>query len=382
MSNLIVSLSPHIHGNDSIKRNMYGVVIALLPALLVSFYYFGVGAAVVCITSVVSCVFFEWAINRYLLRNRNLSVLDGSAVITGLLLGFNLPSNIPVWIVVIGSLVAIGIGKMTFGGLGCNPFNPALVGRCFLLVSFPAQMTSWPVAGQQWHYMDAVTEATPLSIMKEAAKTGDATVLEKLPDSLSMILGNNGAAFGGGSLGEVCALALLAGLAYMLWRNIITWHIPISILLTIFAFSGILHIVDSSYADPMTVLFSGGVMLGAIFMATDYVTSPMTHKGQIIYGVSIAVLTIVIRNWGAYPEGMSFAILVMNAFTPLINMYVRRSVSERIGNKSQRYGKIEIHIPQYVIGLDYCHRNYRCLAGCCESCYGRTDKSAGRQSSF
>lgn len=323
MSNLIVSLSPHIHGNDSIKRNMYGVVIALLPALLVSFYYFGVGAAVVCITSVVSCVFFEWAINRYLLRNRNLSVLDGSAVITGLLLGFNLPSNIPVWIVVIGSLVAIGIGKMTFGGLGCNPFNPALVGRCFLLVSFPAQMTSWPVAGQQWHYMDAVTEPTPLSIMKEAAKTGDATVLEKLPDSLSMILGNNGAAFGGGSIGEVCALALLAGLAYMLWRNIITWHIPISILLTIFAFSGILHVVDSSYADPITVLFSGGVMLGAIFMATDYVTSPMTHKGQIIYGVSIAVLTIVIRNWGAYPEGMSFAILVMNAFTPLINMYVR-----------------------------------------------------------
>ena len=328
MSNLIVSLSPHIHGNDSIKRNMYGVVIALLPTLLVSFYYFGVGAAVVCITSVVSCVFFEWAINRYLLRNRNLSVLDGSAVITGLLLGFNLPSNIPVWIVVIGSLVAIGIGKMTFGGLGCNPFNPALVGRCFLLVSFPAQMTSWPVAGQQWHYMDAVTEATPLSIMKEAAKTGDATVLEKLPDSLSMILGNNGAAFGGGSIGEECALALLAGLAYMLWRNIITWHIPISILLTIFAFSGILHIVDSSYADPMTVLFSGGVMLGAIFMATDYVTSPMTHKGQIIYGVSIAVLTIVIRNWGAYPEGMSFAILVMNAFTPLINMYVR---PERFG---------------------------------------------------
>ena len=175
----------------------------------------------------------------------------------------------------------------------------------------------------EWHYMDAVTEATPLSIMKEAAKTGDATVLEKLPDSLSMILGNNGAAFGGGSIGEVCALALLAGLAYMLWRNIITWHIPISILLTIFAFSGILHIVDSSYADPITVLFSGGVMLGAIFMATDYVTSPMTHKGQIIYGVSIAVLTIVIRNWGAYPEGMSFAILVMNAFTPLINMYVR-----------------------------------------------------------
>ena len=323
MSKLIVSLSPHIHGNDSIERNMYGVIIALLPALLVSFYYFGIGAAIVCLTSVVACVFFEWVINRYLLNNRNLSVLDGSAVITGLLLAFNLPSNIPVWIVIIGSLVAIGIGKMTFGGLGCNPFNPALVGRCFLLVSFPVQITSWPVAGQQLRYMDAVTGATPLSLMKEAVRTGDASILEKMPDSLSLLLGSNGIGLGGGTIGEVCALALLIGLVYMLWKKIITWHIPLSIIATILVFSGILHLAAPSYADPMTVLLSGGVMLGAIFMATDYVTSPMTHKGQIIYGISIGILTIVIRNWGSYPEGMSFAILIMNAFTPLINMYVR-----------------------------------------------------------
>lgn len=323
MSKLIVSLSPHIHGNDSIERNMYGVIIALLPALLVSFYYFGIGAAIVCLTSVVACVFFEWVINRYLLHNRNLSVLDGSAVITGLLLAFNLPSNMPVWIVIIGALVAIGIGKMTFGGLGCNPFNPALVGRCFLLVSFPVQMTSWPVAGQQLRYMDAVTGATPLSLMKEAVRTGDASILEKMPDSLSLLLGSNGIGLGGGTIGEVCALALLIGLVYMLWKKIITWHIPLSIMATILVFSGILHMAAPSYADPMTVLLSGGVMLGAIFMATDYVTSPMTHKGQIIYGISIGILTIVIRNWGSYPEGMSFAILIMNAFTPLINMYVR-----------------------------------------------------------
>jgi len=323
MSKLIVSLSPHIHGNDSIERNMYGVIIALLPALLVSFYYFGIGAAIVCLTSVVACVFFEWVINRYLLHNRNLSVLDGSAVITGLLLAFNLPSNMPAWIVIIGALVAIGIGKMTFGGLGCNPFNPALVGRCFLLVSFPVQMTSWPVAGQQLRYMDAVTGATPLSLMKEAVRTGDASILEKMPDSLSLLLGSNGIGFGGGTIGEVCALALLIGLVYMLWKKIITWHIPLSIIATILVFSGILHLAAPSYADPMTVLLSGGVMLGAIFMATDYVTSPMTHKGQIIYGISIGILTIVIRNWGSYPEGMSFAILIMNAFTPLINMYVK-----------------------------------------------------------
>ncbi len=301
---------------------MYGVVIALVPALLVSFLYFGLGSAIVCATSVAACVVFEWAINKYLLKNSSCTVCDGSAILTGLLLGFNLPSNLPVWIVIIGALVAIGVGKMTFGGLGSNLFNPALVGRCFLLVSFPAQMTSWPNVGQLTSYLDAETGATPLSVMKTAIKQGDASLLEQLPDSFHLLLGNNMAG-GAGTIGEVCALALLLGLAYMLWKKIITWHIPVSIIATVFIFSGLLHVANPVYASPVAVVLSGGLMLGAIFMATDYVTSPMCAKGQLIYGVGIGVLTVVIRNWGSYPEGMSFAILIMNAFTPLINTYVK-----------------------------------------------------------
>ena len=320
MKKMIVSLSPHAHGTDSVERNMYGVVIALLPALLVSFFYFGIGSAIVCATSVAACVFFEWAINKYLMKNSRTTVCDGSAVVTGLLLGFNLPSNLPVWIIILGALVAVGIGKMTFGGLGSNLFNPALVGRCFLLVSFPAQMTSWPQAGQLTSYLDAETGATPLSVMKWAIKSGDPSVLQQLPDSWHLFIGHT--VEGAGSLGEVCALALLLGLAFMLWRKIITWHTPVSIILTVFVLSGLLHLSSPVYADPFAVIFSGGLMLGAIFMATDYVTSPMCSRGQLVYGVGIGVLTVVIRNWGAYPEGMSFAILIMNAFTPLINTYI------------------------------------------------------------
>lgn len=302
---------------------MYGVIIALIPALLASFYFFGFGSAVVCAASVAACVFFEWAITKFILKRENCTVADGSAVLTGLLLGFNLPSNLPVWIIVIGALIAIGLGKMPFGGLGCNLFNPALVGRCFLLVSFPTQMTSWPVAGQLSAYTDATTGATPLSVMKEAIKTGDASLLGQLPDAFSLLVGNAGANGGAGCIGEVCALALLLGLAYMLWKKIITWHIPVSVIGTVFVISGLMHLISPAYADPFTVIFSGGLMLGAIFMATDYVTSPMNTRGQLVYGVCIGLLTIVIRNWGAYPEGMSFAILIMNAFTPLINTYVK-----------------------------------------------------------
>ena len=334
MNKLIVSLSPHAHGSDTVEKNMYGVIIALIPALLVSFAYFGLGAVVVCMTSVLACVVFEWAINKYILGNERVSVCDGSAVLTGLLLGFNLPSNLPVWIILIGALVAIGLGKMTFGGLGCNIFNPALVGRCFLLVSFPAQMTSWPTAGQLGSYLDAETGATPLSVMKWAIKSGDPSVLEQLPSSFNMLIGlPDNCQTGAGSLGEVCALALLLGLAFMLWRRIITWHTPVSILATVFVLSGLLHLANSAYAHPLAVLFSGGLMLGAIFMATDYVTSPMCSKGQLVYGVGIGVLTVVIRNWGAYPEGMSFAILIMNAFTPLINAYVK---PKRFGEVSKK----------------------------------------------
>jgi electron transport complex protein RnfD len=226
--------------------------------------------------------------------------------------------------IIVGALVAIGVGKMTFGGLGQNPFNPALVGRCFLLVSFPTAMTSWPVEGQLSAYADAATGATPLYLMQQAIKNGDASFLEQLPSATQMLLGvtadNN---MGAGTIGEICALALLIGLCYMLWKKIITWHIPVSIIGTVFVFAGLLHVASPVYANPVQVILSGGLMLGAIFMATDYVTSPMTHKGQIIYGVAIGALTVIIRNWGAYPEGMSFAILIMNAFTPLINTYIK-----------------------------------------------------------
>jgi electron transport complex protein RnfD len=321
MGKLIVSLSPHAHSTDSVERNMYGVIIALIPALLVSFYFFGLGSVIVTATSVTACVFFEWAISKYILKQERLTILDGSAALTGLLLAFNLPSNLPIWIILIGALFAIGVAKMTFGGLGNNLFNPALVGRCALLVAFPAQMTTWPKVGQWDKYLDAETGATPLSIMKEAVKSGDASVLNQLPDSLNLFIGSH--PDGAGAMGEICALALLIGLAYMLWKKIITWHIPVSIIATVFVIASLLHLANPAYADPVSVILSGGLMLGAIFMATDYVTSPMIPKGQVIYGIAIGFLTIIIRNWGAYPEGMSFAILIMNAFTPLINNYMK-----------------------------------------------------------
>ena len=328
----IVSLSPHVHSGDSVQKNMYGVIIALIPALLVALFAFGLGALVVTLTSVAACVFFEWAITKFILKREVSTICDGSAALTGLLLAFNLPSNLPIWIIIIGALVAIGVGKMTFGGLGCNPFNPALVGRIFLLISFPVQMTSWPTAGQWSSYLDAQTGATPLAIMKQAITSGDASVLEQLPSLGSLLLGiPDYCTMGAGSLGEISAGALLLGFVYMLWKKIISWHIPVSILGTVFVFSGLMHLANPVYADPVSVLFTGGLMLGAIFMATDYVTSPMTHKGMIIYGVAIGFLTVVIRNFGAYPEGMSFAIFIMNAFTPLINTYC----------KPKRFGEVK-----------------------------------------
>ncbi len=311
---------------------MYGVLIALIPAFLVSLIAFGIGALVVTAVSVAACVFFEWAISKYIMKRERLTITDGSAIITGVLLAFNLPSNLPIWIIILGALFAIGVGKMSFGGLGCNPFNPALAGRIFLLISFPVQMTSWPVAGQLTSYVDATTAATPLSLMKQAVN-GNPAALGDLPDSLGMLLGNDL----GGSLGEVSALALLIGGAFMLWKKIITWHIPVSILVTVFAFAGIMYLVDPSvYPSPEYHLLSGGLMLGAIFMATDYVTSPMSHRGQLIYGVCIGIITMVIRLFGSYPEGMSFAIFIMNAFVPLINTYVK---PQRFSNKAVKVKK-------------------------------------------
>lgn len=313
MDKLVVSLSPHVHSGDSISRNMYLVIIALVPALLCSFISFGIGAVITTAVSVLSCVLCEWVINKFCLRNKNCTVCDGSAILTGLLLAFNLPSNIQPWIVVIGAFFAIGVVKMTFGGLGCNLFNPALAGRAFLLISFPVAMTTWPVPGQGFGvYLDAETGATPLAMMQEMFKSGD---FKEMPEVGAMLLGNTG-----GSLGEVCALAILLGFVFLLWKKVITWHIPVSIIATVFVVSGLLWIVNPAiFANPVAEIFSGGLMLGAVFMATDYVTSPMSAKGQLVYGVAIGFLTIVIRVFGAYPEGMSFAILIMNAFVPLIN---------------------------------------------------------------
>ncbi len=300
---LIVSLSPHIHSGNTVKGAMYGVLIALIPALLTSLFFFGLGAFIVIVTAVLSCVLFEFLIQKFLLKQKT-TICDGSAVLTGLLLAFNLPSNLPIWIIIIGSLVAIGIGKMSFGGLGNNIFNPALVGRVFLLISFPTAMTSWPLPGQWSSYLDATTGATPLALIAAGQEAGYSP--------MDMFFGSMN-----GSLGEVSAIALLLGFAYMLIRKIITWHIPVAI----FVVAALMSLICG--LNPIEQLFSGGLMLGAIFMATDYVSSPMNKRGMIIYGAFIGALTILIRKFGAYPEGMSFAILIMNAFTPLINTYVK-----------------------------------------------------------
>ncbi|WP_071134006.1 RnfABCDGE type electron transport complex subunit D [Millionella massiliensis] len=325
MSNRIVAPSPHLHGELSTPRIMRDVVIALIPAFAFSLFIYGLNALVVTAIAVVSCMLFEWLINRFMLRRAS-TLGDWSAVVTGTLLAFNLPANISPWLIVLGALVAIGIGKMSFGGLGRNLFNPALVGRVFLLISFPVQMTLFPDTPG----VDAITGATPLAFVKEAMKTGT-PVADIMPniDLGGMLLG-----FKDGSMGEIGALALLIGGIYLLIRKVITWHIPVFVLGSIFVFASILWLIDpAQYMNPLFHLFAGGAMLGAIFMATDYVTSPMSKAGQIIYAIGIGVITILIRVWGAYPEGISFAILIMNATVPLINMYVKPS---RFGGRSPK----------------------------------------------
>ncbi len=312
---MVVSPSPHVHGGDSTRRLMRDVIIALLPALVVSVVIYGVNVLVVTSVSVASCMLFEYLIQRFMLKGQN-TLCDWSAVLTGLLLAFNLPSNLPLWMVSLGALVAIGIGKMSFGGLGKNPFNPALVGRVFLLISFPVAMTTFPaVAG-----VDAMSGATPLAFVKEALK-GGMTVTEILPqiNYIDLLLGMKA-----GSFGEISVLALLLGFGYLLIRKVITWHIPVYVLGAMAAFSAILWGVSpDSYMSPLFHLLTGGAVLGAVFMATDYVTSPMNSRSMAVYGIGIGVITILIRTWGAYPEGMSFAILIMNAFVPLLDKYIK-----------------------------------------------------------
>ncbi len=315
---LTVSPSPHVHSSDSTQKIMYRVVYAMLPVLVWSVFVFGLDALRVTLIAVVSSLFFEYVIQKFLMKIKP-TITDGSALITGILIAFNVPSNIPWWIIVIGSLVAIGIGKLSFGGLGSNIFNPALVGRVFLLISFPVQMTSWPINSRSG--IDGVTSATPLGMIKEGIANGTpiSEISGNLPSTIDMLFGNIG-----GSLGEISALLLIIGGLYMLWKKVITWHIPISIIGSVAFIAAIFWLIDPEvYINPIYHVLTGGLMLGAIFMATDMVSSPMTPKGQIIFGVGIGLITISIRLFGAYPEGISFAILIMNAFTPLINNYVK-----------------------------------------------------------
>ncbi|HOF75394.1 MAG TPA: RnfABCDGE type electron transport complex subunit D [Bacteroidales bacterium] len=333
MDKLLVSPAPHLHSKENTRRIMRDVIIALMPSVLVSVYFAGLSALLVVVVSVAGCVLVEHLIVRYLMRKKT-TVHDLSAVVTGLILAVNLPVSSPWWMVLIGCIAAIGIAKMTFGGLGHNLFNPALVGRVFLLISFPVQMTNWSVnnsifssetwnlpkmlLGAQGQLPDAVSGATPLGIIKEGLANG--LTMETLSQQYDfsywqMLFGHID-----GSLGEASALAVLVGFAYLLFRKVIKPLIPVSILFTVAVFSAILWLLDPSMnADPLFHLLTGGLLLGAVFMATDYTTSPMSPPGMLIYGVGIGVMTMIIRVWGVYPEGVSFAILFMNALTPLLN---------------------------------------------------------------
>ncbi|MBQ6047258.1 MAG: RnfABCDGE type electron transport complex subunit D [Bacteroidales bacterium] len=324
MKPLSISGSPHVHSDESTKKIMWRVNLALVPMLLVGIAYFGLNALLISLVSVACCCLFQWLIEKFIMKVPT-TLWDGSAIVTGLLLAFNVPATASmIWIVAIGALVAIGIGKMSFGGLGKNPFNPALVGRVFLLISFPVQMTTWPTVGK-WFPMslDTTTGATPLGVIKEGLMNGqklsDIMASNDMPSLLNIFLGHIG-----GSFGEVCALAIIIGAIYLLCRKVITWHIPVSFILTAAIFSGILWLVNpEKFVDPLTTILTGGLLLGACFMATDMVTSPMSKWGQLLFGFGCGLLTIIIRNWGAYPEGVSFAILLMNAVTPLINRYIK-----------------------------------------------------------
>lgn len=322
---LTVSFSPHMHTRDSVERCMWNVVIALLPALAVAVYTFGLQAAVTVAVCVAACVACEWLITRFLLGKKP-TIADGSAVLTGLLLAFNLPSILPWWMAVIGAIVAIGIGKMSFGGLGCNIFNPALVGRVFLLLSFPAAMTTWPTgveSGVSLSTSGVSADASSGATFLQSLNEGNLTLADVNLSDLAIGHMN-------GSLGEVGAIALLAGLAYLLIMRIVTWHIPAAVLGAAALFSWL------TGGNPLLDLLAGGLMLGACFMATDYTTSPMTRTGQLVYGALIGIITIIIRRYGAYPEGVSFAILLMNGFTPLINRYCRPRIFGAAAEKKER----------------------------------------------
>jgi len=308
MNKLVVSVSPHLHKDESVSRIMWMVVISLIPAGAAGVFIFGLSALWVIILGVISAVATEAILQAF--TKRKISVLDGSAVITGLLIAYNLPPKVPFWLPIIGSIFAIAIGKQIFGGLGQNIFNPALVGRVFLMASWPKYMTTFTKA---LNY-DAITSATPLAALKE----------NKLIENISyldLFLGKRG-----GCIGEVCILALLLGVIFLFARGYISWHIPVSYIATVGLFVYIFGAKTFFSGDWLFHILSGGLILGAFFMATDYVTSPLTRKGQIVFGIGCGLFTAIIRLWGGYPEGVSYAILMMNAATPIIDRYTKTRV--------------------------------------------------------
>lgn len=315
---LIVSVSPHVRGKETVARIMWTVNFSLLPAVIMSVYYFGPRAAYVTVLSVLAAVLSEQIYQKAL--NKKNTIGDGSAFLTGLLLGMNLPPSVPFYIPLIGSFVAIIITKLLFGGIGYNVFNPALIGRAFLLISFPKLMTIWSEPTAKFIAMDAKTTATPLGILKEE---GMAKLIEVFGDKAdlytSLLTGNTA-----GSIGETSVIALLIGAAILFYRKYITWHVPIPFLATVavmaWAFGG-----ENGFfsGDPVIHLLSGGLILGAFFMATDYVTCPTVRNGQIIFGIGCGAITMLIRLKGGFPEGVMFAILLMNAFAPLIDRSVK-----------------------------------------------------------
>ena len=304
----VLSSSPHTHAKISVSALMLDVIIALLPATACSIWFFGLKAAFLIGTCVAACVVTE-ALCRLAMKREN-TVGDLSAVLTGLLLALNLPPDLPLWMAATGGVFAIGVCKQAFGGLGYNPFNPALAARAFMLISFTGAMTTW--SSSAWRGADAVTTATPLAFIKKGVDGFDWSQAALLKD---LFLGNVN-----GCVGEVSALALLIGAAYLLWRKVITWHIPVAFIGTVFLFA-----LCKGGVPPLVHVLSGGVVLGACFMATDYVTSPTTAKGKLIFGCGCGLLTMLIRTapTGAYPEGVSFSILIMNALCPLINRWTQ-----------------------------------------------------------
>jgi electron transport complex protein RnfD len=313
----LVSSSPHIHDGKRVGDIMRLVIVALLPATLFSVYLFGLAALFTIVISVGSAVLFEAAWQRIV--RKPVTVGNLSAALTGLLLALNLPSTSPWWMIVIGNFFAVVITKQFYGGLGYNIFNPALVGRVVLLIAFPVHMTAKWVTNTAWG-VGAVTTATPLGKVRESLmSTGRLDVHITRQEVYDLLLG-----FRAGSLGEVSVVLLLLGGIFLVAKKVITWHTPVSFIASVWAMTGIFHYVNPArYADPSFHVITGGLFLGAIFMATDYVTSPITPWGKLIFGVGCGVVTVVIRLFGAYPEGVSFAILLMNAFTPLIDRYVK-----------------------------------------------------------